>query len=266
MLNTQTRGKYPKVKHTGNGIPKNVRWKRKIDVNSSSKMCALCQYWKKRTGETWPQIISVRLHLWNGSFSSCLYYRSHNGLEPSLFQAGLWHENVSFRTLTPIATPQPNSELFYLMKSSRHNQVWRCYFRPLQVAHQERKLKKGSLTLCHIHCTWCHYYIWRRQVQQRGLFRLSVYWQIRDEFSRCVRVKKFISSVFKTLKQRLFLDLPWRESLIWKGVGGGCVHEFQCPDLFSSPFLNKSFGLSSTRKLLVYWGIITLFSVSMTDL
>ena len=66
--------------------------------------------------------------------------------------------------------------------------------------------------------------------------------KIRDEFSRCVRVKKFISSVFKKLKQRLFLDLPWRESLIWKGVGGGCVHEFQCPDLFSSPFLNKSFG------------------------
>ena len=130
------------------GFQKNVRWKRKIDVNSSSKMCALCQYWKKRAGETWPQIISVRLHLWNGSFSSCLDYRSHNGLEPSIFQAGLWHENVSFRTLTPIATPLPNSELFYLMKSSRHNRVWRCCFRPLSRWRTRKESSKRGLSLC----------------------------------------------------------------------------------------------------------------------
>ena len=73
--------------------------------------------------------------------------------------------------------------------------------------------------------------------------------KIRDEFSRCVRVKKFISSVFKTLKQRLFLDLPWRESLILKGVGGGCVREFQCPDLFSSPFSKYIFWIIIYRKI-----------------
>ena len=54
-----------------------------------------------------------------------------------------------------------------------------------------------------------------------------------------VQGQKFMSPVFKMQKWWLFLDLPWRESLVLKGVGGVCVREFKMatvPRFFSSPF------------------------------